>query len=154
MNVENDMHSIFCNGIGCDVLEELDLIAAIEVTPRDFDPCSIGRGDSQDIYASSGQFVDISRLDEGCVTAFEDRATLGTKLGTASPFVGCAGAILRPPRWINDGFLGEPTPKIDSVRIEGLPVDVTFLSSLSRATSSEAGEGEGCCEDVEANHDG
>lgn len=77
VKVDNDVHVILVDGIVGDGAKIFLLVTVVELRARDFDPCGVGRGDTQDIDARLGKGVDDGLVNPSGVALLEDGAALG-----------------------------------------------------------------------------
>lgn len=97
MQVQHDVHAVLLDGVVCDSLEVLLLVARVVPSPRDLEPCCICGGDTNEVHAARCQLVDVFGGDICCVALLEDRVTLVTELDTAVPLIDGPSAVLVPP---------------------------------------------------------
>lgn len=76
MDVDDNMHIVFGNGILSNILQISCLVPRIQLRAGQIDPCRIGGGNAQDTHVGLGQLIDILGGDEGGISIFERRTTL------------------------------------------------------------------------------
>lgn len=76
MDVDDNMHVIFGNGILGNILQIRRLVPRVQLRARQIDPRCVGGWNAQDAHVSLGQLIDIPGGDEGGVSMFEHRTTL------------------------------------------------------------------------------
>jgi len=102
MHINDDVHIVLGNGIGCDSLEKRDLISGVQLGARNLNPCCVRSWDSKDTNPSCGEGVNVRGFDERGITLLKDRTTEATLIYAETPFVCRAATILSPEDWVKD----------------------------------------------------
>ena len=74
VDVDDDVHVVFCDGIGRNILEILLLVARVQLTTRKLRPGGIGGRDTQDVDVDGSQFVNIGTSNPSGISLFQDGA--------------------------------------------------------------------------------
>src|SRR6478735_6088601 len=109
------------------------LFAMIESRSRDLDPGGIGGSDAKGIDPDLGKCINGGSIQKGFVALLQDWTALLSKSLAQAPFIDCSsglGAARTPPDGVVGLFLCKPGAQIDTIGLEGLPIDIftTFAS--------------------------
>lgn len=142
VKANNNVHAIGVDGVVGDGLEVLLLVTVVESRSGDLNPCRISCWDSEGVHADGGKLVNSRSVEEGGIAGFKSGAALVAEGLAESPFVRSGGGVgdAGPPDRVVSLLLLEPSAKVGSICLEGVPVDETAsssgLSGGSRAGSS------------------
>lgn len=144
VKTDDDVHTVSLDGVVGDGLEVLLLVTVVELRSGNLDPCCVSGRDSESVHTDRSELVNGRGVEERCVTGFKSRAALVTKGLAESPFVRSGGGVgnAGPPDRVVGLLLLEPTAKVSTVGLEGLPVDETAGSS---GLSGGGGAGSSSC---------